>query len=537
MIHVQAGSMNPVATGSSSLLPECRRQVLWIGVNPPSDAFKAACRMPKLVLRVVDQGRVSSAASTARALLVEVSHDDPEFPEWGRCVVEEALAHGLVVGFVMPEDDSELPDLPDPEVILCLHAAVTAVKSDDPRVRVFIRKWDPIVWWAVDHKPGPGANTDLRINGYDVNVPAIITLLQRAFHDLDRISLQPIDGGKSGASVWMVEPDPEDGSARTLPFVAKLHTREKMGRERSNYLLVRNAVPQYLHAPLDEQRCVEGDTLALAVYDLVSRARPFRSALLDVGPGVLVASLFEHTLGPWLSRTSAVTAPLAAQFDQGGVVPVLRWSEALRELAEVAQETIPGLPDVDALRAQLAHLPCSPFRTTTVHGDLHAGNLLVRGNTSEVVLIDFGSVQSTAPLVSDPACLEVSLTFAGRTVPDSSWPETGSPKVDAKWLRSVYKYPLEPSAVQVTSGAGAWLGQSVRAIRSQARQHEPEPTAYAVAVAAYLIRYASYDDHGTLADRALAYELACGLIEAVESELVGRKQMQRVHAARSDNVC
>jgi hypothetical protein len=113
--------------------------------------------------------------------------------------------------------------------------------------------------------------------------------------------------------------------------------------------------------------------------------------------------------------------------------------------------------------------------------------------------------------VTDPACLEVSITFAPVEAQDEH-SGRGTPATDAEWLRAAYRYPLEPFAVPPKFGREAWVADAVRAVRGAARQLESSAVAYAIAVASYLIRYASYEDSGTLIDRALAYELAANLI-------------------------
>jgi hypothetical protein len=63
-----------------------------------------------------------------------------------------------------------------------------------------------------------------------------------------------------------------------------------------------------------------------------------------------------------------------------------------------------------------------------------------------------------------------------------------------------------------------WLWDAVRAIRMFGVLAEGDRKAYVLAVAAYLIRFASYADNGSLKMRALAFALATELVEDLESD-------------------
>jgi hypothetical protein len=255
------------------------------------------------------------------------------------------------------------------------------------------------------------------------------------------------------------------------------------------------------------------------VYDLVANAVPLRALLPMAVPATLIASLFAGTLAGWLANPTTVTLPVTEEFGPTRL-KALRWSPDLRVAAAAAQDRDPALPGVDELRTQVEALPALTYRAATVHGDLHVGNLFVACNSTDVILIDYGNVNAAAPLVADPACLEVSLSF-----PSLTWdtPDALSPLSQAEegWLRSAYRYPLS-QPVEVRLGKDEWICSAIRAVRSAAQQHEPDPIPYAIAVASYLIRYASFEDHAALQARALAYELACGLFGGVERELAGR---------------
>src|SRR5204862_3222055 len=91
------------------------------------------------------------------------------------------------------------------------------------------------------------------------------------------------------------------------------------------------------------------------------------------------------------------------------------------------------------------------------------------------------------------------------------------PSEDEKWLRENYRFPLDPADVEPhTILEQQHIAEAVRAIRAEARKVEANPIPYALAVAGYLFRYASFDDNGPVACRALAYELGCELVLEVQ---------------------
>ena len=491
-----------------------RSSVLWLG-GPPPRKLQGECLRRGMELVPVSAMEISQAAPWARVFLLQVPSADPTFEEWGARVAAEALTHGLRVLLVADWAETDEPTAHDLEVVSPYFEAAKRFKalegfSDPRRVEAMYQSWGEIAEVIARYDPGPSANSDLRIHGagFDESDESLV-LLRRACHDLSGIAVGPLAGGRSGASVWLVAPGRDDLLRRALPFVVKVQPREKMVLEQSNYMIVSNAIAPRLHAPLCEERCVEGYRLGLIVYDLVDRA----NALIDElphRPGQLIASLFEHTLEGFLCAARPTHGLLAAVFDEGRL-GVLRWSGALQEAAAVARTGCPTVLSVEETRARLLTLPAMEFMIATIHGDLHPGNLFVPAGSSEVLLIDYGSVRTGAPLVSDPACLEVGLSFPSRR----SSAEARSVEVDPDWLRQAYQYPLSPPGRPM--GSPAWIGTALSAVRDQVRRLEPNPLAYATAVLCRLLRFASYDDHAPLGERALAYELASGLLIDIEN--------------------
>jgi hypothetical protein len=487
-----------------------RTLVLWLGTTSP-ELLRAACSRRALTVLLVAADEIKHVAPQARVLVLEVPTADPGFPLWGSRAVSDALAHGLHVALVQYEDDDKIPSMEDQAAAERFFAAVKALPRDPERVRALYRDWDRVAEWARIHQPGPGANEALRLQGDVPSDPAVQLLFRRAFSDLTAVSLELLSGGRSGASVWRVRPDSADRSRRALPFVAKIHEREKMRFEQSNYSVVRNAVESRLYAPLHAERSVEGDKLGLVVYDVVERALPFRVAV-PTAPAALIASLFGQTLKGFHSCATQRLHSIAVEANR---LKLLRWSDSLRDAASCARAIDDAVIQVDALARRFSAIPPMQFAAATVHGDPHAGNLFVAAGTCDVSIIDYGSILQDTLAAADAACLEVSLTFP----PNEDLSTVARFQLPRDWLRAVYRYPLDPSAVPTLAGAGSWITDALRAIRSQVRLTEPRPAPYALALAGYLIRSASFADHAPVEERAIAYAIACHLVVSVEVEL------------------
>lgn len=491
-----------------------RSLVLWFGRAPAPRQLVAHCLQHSLEVKNATGGDVERMCPLARAALFEFPAPESGFETWGMKAIAFCLDHGVQVALVLVlSGGSDLPVMPPQEDLDRYYAAVKALPGRDDRIKALYDNWHRIGLWLHDCPTLPSVNLTTMLEGDLPEDPSARVLLQRAFHDFSALRLIAPPRGKSGAGVWQAEPVGSDRERRALPFFAKIDKRERLTAERSNALIIANGVSKQFHAPLDQGRCVDGHTLALAVYDVVANAIPLRTALPANARGLIVA-LFEHALGPLRRASSDESLPLVTEFSPGRV-KVLRWSDELDESAARARETDAALPLPSELRARAEGFPKMTVRVGTVHGDLHVGNMFAA--RSEVILIDFGSVTARAPLVGDPACLEVSLTFA------SAAASTVLPAaVDSDWLREAYRYPLAHTSVAPLSGERAWLAEAVQEIRLRAVSTPREDAAYGFAVACNLLRYASYADNGTLDERALAYELACDLLANVEKEQPSR---------------
>jgi hypothetical protein len=171
-----------------------------------------------------------------------------------------------------------------------------------------------------------------------------------------------------------------------------------------------------------------------------------------------------------------------------------------------------------------------------IHGDLHAKNVLVRGN--DAILIDFEKVELSAPVMRDMACLEGGL-FVDGFVGDSRDPMEILASVDRLYqpdhLLGSRISPCHPT------DESAWFFDCVVQIRMHASQFElnqPDQCGqYALLLASEMIRKAcnkqDFDANLPISDkkslireeqtRAMAWVLAERILTRLPNSLTQKK--------------
>lgn len=495
--------------GSRSLNPSSRTDVLWIGGAIPKSLTAALMVRYDIVSITPTVDAVDAAASTARAILIEVLLDTTDLA-WTHTIIDNALDHGLVVVFTSP-------DLPDGECEVARHHCFEMTKPlvNGSRTRAHYNDWAKIAAVVEAHDPKGGCSRALQFTGEPVLDPIVEILIRRAFYDFAGLTLELIQGGKSGAGVCIVRPSVVDRGRRSAPFLIKWNTLDKMRMEKSNVIqYAANSVSFRLTPPLHEARCIEGSTKALLVFDFIDRAASFASAIQTYPAGQIIGSLFDHTLAGCLAAAADCNSDVVASYDRHGLT---RWSDELHAVACHATLVDASALSSAVLAARLRSLGPIHHRVSTMHADMHVLNLLVATGSSDVLLIDFGKMTPDMPVVADAACLEVSLTFPTDEARVQLQPSP--PSIDQDWLEQAYAYPLEPHRIPARDDRERWVPDAIRAIRGAARQHEPNSTSYTLAIVVYLFRYASFPDNGSLHDRVLAYRLVCRLVTKVDEAL------------------
>ncbi len=316
--------------------------------------------------------------------------------------------------------------------------------------------------------------------------PKVRHLLGRAFCDCDRIYLESLVGGKASLGVFCVHAWLKQLTVgpRPLPFFIKFDSPKRIDKERWNYVQYADFyIPFYLRPNIDRERCVKMQGLSAIVGNFVEDARPLRSTLRSSqGPGVLF-SLFENSLKGFRAQPSDGSLQRTMDLDSF-VKERARTAEINKRIIKRATEL--GLrlsPEkieehlVAAIKG--IKLPCHPY-----HGDLHSGNIMVRGK--DAILIDFFSVRD-GPLAADPAALEVSLVFG---TDDSDHPNQFN-----GWKRFVNelygRVPiLQPPLAERRPDSFSWLRRAIREIRHVLLGCECQHNEAAAILAAYLIRFA-----------------------------------------------
>lgn len=348
-------------------------------------------------------------------------------------------------------------------------------------------------------------------------------LLHRAFADCSEVHLREMQDGLSGVRAFRAIATPRNpttGARSAFQHLVKVGERGKVSTEYQAYReKALGHIPFHLGPRLELGRCVLGSSKGLIVSDYVDGAESLCACAREGRAVPVIANLFNVTLRPWAVAGTEETRALADYVAD-------RW---LPEIPEHRRQTVvdyAGSADLGSLRLRLGRITAPERRgiervqVGVVHGDLHAGNVLVRG--TDAILIDFERVEDGQPLLRDLACLEGGLFVDGFT---------GDPRLWGAVLESVA--PLYSArALEWTESPGTdrgdrshWFYECVRQIRMHAQQLERVRFQYAICLALELARKScnprefpkphlvlSTDD-----TRALAFVLAEKLIASLDS--------------------
>jgi len=375
---------------------------------------------------------------------------------------------------------------------------------------------------------GPLQRSLPKIDPIKLKDPEMEILLRRAFFDCNRIRLEHLPGGKASDGVFTVHAwcDEANAGPRPLPFFIKFGEPDGIEAERQTYQTHAELyIPFNLRPNLDRHRCVRGSKYSALVGNFVEDATPLRKTLRQgVGDGVLFA-LFETSLKAFRVQAFAICSSKRTTGLNDFVKDRVRgkarphkiarsWCEIMNDADEVKEGTkILTLAASYGLKSKpeaLEKLLCDtakeiPHWWGPTHGDLHAGNVMVRRGDS--ILIDFGSV-ADGPLTADPATLEVSLVFGTDAEDDAKHFDEWKAFVDNAYACIPCIRPPTPASEPTTF---VWLRQAVRELRHILFGCDCHDNEAAIVIAAFLMRFArlpieTFDDP-TLADRKL-YDLA-----------------------------
>lgn len=394
-------------------------------------------------------------------------------------VFVKAADHGLAQ-IVMVHSDEDLRQID----------ALRKIEHPKSTSRIFLVA---DTWKAAEfiarHNIGPPAG-DVVIDAFGIScTDEIHLLLRRAFYDCDQIFLKSFPGGKASTGVYKVHARllQSDAGPHPLPFFFKVAEPKAIEEEKEKYRkYAEHYIPFHLRPNLSYDRCVRTTNIAALVGNFVDDAIPLREALRS-GQGIgALFSLFETSLKGFRLQPFG---PLQKPRDDvlpGIIQERVKVAKISADVVERAKNRgLKSTPfELEAKLRQLAEgLPC---RIGPCHGDLHSGNIMVRGG--DAILIDFSSA-SDGPLTADPAALEVSLIFG------TDGDDEGNCFDEWQHFADKIYHPtnltLHPPALQEgRPGPYSWLRRSIRELRHILLGCEARELEAKLVLAAYLMRYA-----------------------------------------------
>lgn len=306
-------------------------------------------------------------------------------------------------------------------------------------------------------------------------------LVRRAFWNCASVRLAGLRNGLSGVLTFRAFAHLLQGAVgSTWPYMyfVKIGKRAKISKEFLAYQA--NAlenIPYHLGPRLRLDRCALGHDQGIIVSDYVNGAEPLKDCAKDGRAVPVIANLFNSTLWAWRNGAESEQTPLQEYL--GDQIPLNIPAHRKPLIDAYGASKSP-----EELKVLFMADNSQPVLVGVVHGDLHATNVLARGN--DAIIIDFEKVGARAPLLQDMASLEGGL-FVDGFVGDR---RNGLDLL--KSVESLYKaaafdgnvLPCHPS------DGSTWFFDCVRQIRMQARQVERAPHQYALALAVALARKA-----------------------------------------------
>jgi len=477
-----------------------RTKVVWLGDLPP-DPKEFHQRDLSMVAVPDTPAVIAECRSGARSVLVPFS---PALRDSLAPLYYPVLDAGACLDVVLPNAVTQRDDRAAASSVLS-----TLKKAGGESLVRTLNGWalHEVAQACACHDPGRDFNPALEIDipGNEVQPDdSQERLLRRAFSDFSRIIITPLAGShRPGAQVWRVDGVAPD-SRLYEPFVVKVGERREITveiRTVMDYVLDRAPFPHW--APLRVERSVAGATQRLLVSMFVDRAVLLDGFLKESSPVAAITALFDGPLRTWRKNLRRERVQLAGVLEDQGVLP--RTLANLNSIFARAQGKGRPLRQPEALIASLKDRPQLDVLMCHAHGDLHPGNIFIRNNGLDVVLIDFASARYERPACCDPAMLDVAL---GVGVVDRL------PSLPEKRIRRLFERPLLPP--QRFLGGLMRSDNRVRAIcqlRKQAREDGATDIEYTMAVSIYLMRFASLRPDG--ANASIAYEVADGLVQTV----------------------
>jgi hypothetical protein len=314
-------------------------------------------------------------------------------------------------------------------------------------------------------------------------------LLQRGFQDCERVHLNPLGGGLSGAQVYVAYPTLRasyNPGRRPLPLFVKIDDRGNTVDEYKNYMeRVDPHIPFHLGPHLIGDKCFLGSTKGILVGEYVEESESLLDSAKAGRASPAVACLFERTLYGWHRDARESDGPTAyPEFPDE--LPVGRGLRA-NELG--------ALTSLKELKALLSKAVSEPMMVGPIHGDLNVHNIRVRG--TDAIVIDFLAHRKDGDIVYDAATLEASLFVEGFASSKQLGTADALKDVQAslECIRPIYDvsfFSLMPPH-PAPENPSKWFFECVRQIRKCSYRVEIQSGQYAAALARALLRKACKD--------------------------------------------
>ena len=293
------------------------------------------------------------------------------------------------------------------------------------------------------------------------------------------------------------------------PYFVKIDRPEKIKIEAGNYDAASDLIPFWLRPNIS--RTVYGADRAVMVGNLVDKSESLWDVVRRGQGEEAIFNLFNSSLGAFRGlglQTEPVVGSIASALEDARVIQFdrVKADNGTKEK---------GLKAVAELKADLFKLE-QCYSAGTIHGDLHAENVRVRGN--DAILIDLQAMKQNAPLVADLALLETWIAFAvHREDTTEEYSDLGwASAAESLYAPATFLRAPEPPDAPTTWN---WMAKSVRNIRAIALADQRCKSEYITAVVVALLRRCMFPPTTPCDEfrKATAYSIACRLTAAIQS--------------------
>ena len=479
-----------------TLVKRARLNIAWYEVDPPDDAraalnargFKvSSCSDSQLHDLSLVEGLAAVVFTQNPAKLAAVrdqlAQQATTLLDFG-CIIVAVPARDQRPSLVHLLSGLDLPHVSTIDQVLPV-----------PHLRIYdeLPEWPEIGNFLLKNPPGTPPYRSLAIELWDekgnpgpLDASSQI-LLKRAFEDCERVHLNPLSGGLSGAEVYVAYPTvrtPYNLGRRPQPLFVKIDGRANVINEYKNYMeRVDPYIPFHLGPHLIGDRCFLGSTKGILVGEYVEESENFLEAAKAGRAERAVECLFDRTLYGW-HRDARENTDAPTKYEE--------FPDQLPDDRESRAVQLGASTRIQELKTLLSSPVYQPMMVGPIHGDLNVQNVRVRG--ADAIVIDFLSHRRDGDIIYDAATLEASLFVDGfaqprepgklaaleevRTALKSVWPI-----YNASCFSAVPPYPGPENPSK-------WFYDSVRQIRRCACRLEIRSGQYAAALARAFLRKA-----------------------------------------------